>query len=156
MREGGECLYVDGDINNPSIRQNGDIPDGGLSDYLQGGEDFKLLPFETELKNLAAVHHGRLKSGYVRLSEERANSFVSSATRYYRSVIFNSRPGFDRYAQLWGRLSDAVIVLATYRSTKREILSRMLKGFRNANIPVTGLLFNKQEYPIPEFLYRRL
>jgi len=156
MRENSECLFVDGDISSPAVKINGNLPAAGLSDYLMGAQEFRLLPFATELKYLAAVHNGRLKSSYVRLSEERASAFVAEATRYYRAVIFNSRPGFDRYSELWARLSDVVLLVASYRSTKREILDRLLKGFESANIAITGLIFNKQEYPIPGFLYRRL
>lgn len=156
MREDSECLFVDGDISTQTIKVNGDFPAAGLSDYLHGAQNFKLLPFATELKNLAAIHNGRLKSSYVKLSEERANSFVKESTSYYRAVVFNSRPGFDRYSELWARNSDAVLLVTGYRSTKREILDRMLRGYQSANIPITGLVFNKHEYPIPNFIYRRL
>ncbi len=156
MREKKECLFVDGDVTNPTIRTNGAMPDAGLSDYLQGASEFKLLPFQTEMNNLAAVHSGRLEARYVNLSETRARQFTNEATQYYRAVIFNAQPGFDRYAELWAKMSDSILILASYRKTKRQILDRMLQGFQAANIPITGLLFNKQEHPIPEFFYRRI
>ena len=156
MREKRECLFVDGDVSSPTIRTNGAMPEAGLSDYLHGSAEFKLLPFLTEMNNLAAVHSGRLEARFVTLSKRRAQQFIDESTQYYRAVVFNAQPGFDRYAELWAELSDSVLILASYRKTKREILDRMLKGFQAADIPITGLLFNKQEHPIPEFFYRRI
>jgi len=156
MREGEECLFVDGDIIRPTIRDTTGLPDQGLSEYLRGDVDFKLLPFATELTDLAAVHAGHLPRSFVKLAEEQADAFVAESTRYYRAVVFNGRPGCDKYVELWARRSDAVLLLASYRRTKREILLQTLRGFRAAGIPITGLVFNKQEHPIPEFLYRRL
>lgn len=156
MREAEECLYVDGDISWPSIRTSADMPEQGLSEYLNAEADFKMLPFNTELKSLAAIHGGRGTGKYVNLIEERAAEFAAEATRYYRATIFNARPGFDKYNEIWARNSDIVLLLASYRSTKREILQQTLRGFKHAGIPVTGLIFNKQEHPIPDFIYRRL
>ncbi len=156
MREGEECLFVDGDIIRPTIRDTAGLPEQGLSEYLRGEVDFKMLPFATELIDLAAVHAGRLPRSFVKLAEERADAFVADATRYYRAVVFNGRPGCDKYVELWARRSDAVLLLASYRRTKREIMQQTLRGFRAAGIPITGLIFNKQDYPIPDFLYRRL
>lgn len=156
MRESEECLFVDGDIIRPTIRNTSGLPDYGLSEYLRGDIDFKLLPFATELRDLAAIHAGHQPRSFVRLAEERADAFVAESTRFYRAVVFNGRPGFDKYVELWARRSDAVLLLASYRRTKREILLQTLRGFKSAGLPVTGLIFNKQEYPIPDFLYRRL
>jgi MinD-like ATPase involved in chromosome partitioning or flagellar assembly len=156
MREGEECLFVDGDIARPTIRNTSGMPPQGLGEYLRGEADFRMLPFATELTDLAAVHAGHSSRSFVKLSDEQAESFIAEATRYYRAVVFNGRPGCDKYVELWARRSDAVLLLASYRSTKREILLQTLRGFKAAGIPISGLVFNKQEHPIPEFLYRRL
>jgi len=156
MREGEECLFVDGDIIQPTIRNTVGLPEQGLSEYLRGDVDFKLLPFATELTDLAAIHAGHLHGSFIKLAGEQADSFVAEATRYYRAVIFNGRSGFDKFVDLWSRRADAVLLVASYRHTKREIMLQTLRGFKSAGIPVTGLVFNRQEHPIPDFLYRRL
>lgn len=156
MREREECLYVDGDISFPSIRTNDEMPEPGLGEFLGGDVDFKLLPFQTELNSLAAVHGGRMQGKYVNLSEERVQNFASEATRYYRAAVFNGRPGFDKFNEIWAKHSDVVLIVSSYRSTKREILQQTLRGYKLAGIKVTGLIFNKQEHPIPDLIYRRL
>ena len=156
MREDQDCLFVDGDVRHPVIAEESFMPESGVSDYLQSEIDFKLLPFNTELKHLSAIHSGRIKGSYVRLSEARANRFAQEAKNYYRLTVFNALSGFDKYCELWSGLSDAVILNTEYRSTKRQILDRMLSGFKSANIEVTGLTFNKVRFPIPDFIYRRL
>lgn len=156
LRTGEDCLYVDGNTEHPSIQLVNGLPETGLSDYLQGGADFRMLPFPTELPRVAAVHRGRARGSFVHLAEDQAARFADDARRYYRAVVFDSRPGFDKYVEIWSRYSDAVLLVAGYRHTKREVFSRVLKGFDQAQIPIKGVLLNKKEHPIPEFLYRRL
>jgi len=156
VRTGEDCLYVDGNIRHPYVRRLEGLPENGLSDFLQGSVDFRMLPFPTELGRLAAVHGGRIRSSHVSLSAERARQFVAESRRYYRATIFDSLPGFDKYAEIWSRHSDTVFIVTSYRRTKQEILERVLNGFRNAGISISGILFNKREFPIPDFLYRRL
>ncbi len=155
-RENEECLFVDGDIHYPSIRANHEMPIHGLHEYLQGEIEFRELPFPTELESLAAIHGGHHSERFVKLAEEKVEQFVAESTRYYRAVVFNARPGFDKFNEQWARHSDLVLLLASYRSTKREILQQTLRGFNRAGVEVSGLIFNKQEHPIPDFLYRRL
>ncbi len=156
MREKEECLFIDGDINNPSIRTTSEMPDQGLHEFLEGDTEFRELPFPTELVSLAAIHSGHHLDRFVRLAEEKVEKLVAESTRYYRAVIFNARPGFSKFNEQWARHSDLVLLVASYRSTKREILRQTLRGFKQADINIDGLVFNKQEYPIPDFLYRRI
>lgn len=156
MREKEECLFIDGDINSPSIRTTSEMPEQGLHEYLEGDTEFRELPFPTELVNLAAIHSGHHLDRFIRLSEEKVEKLVAESTRYYRAVIFNARPGFNKFNEQWSRNSDLVFLVASYRSTKREILRQTLRGFKQADVKIDGLVFNKQEYPIPEFLYRRI
>ncbi|MCP4549093.1 MAG: CpsD/CapB family tyrosine-protein kinase [bacterium] len=156
MRENQDCLFVDGDIKHPVIRVDDSMPELGLSEYLFSDIDFKLLPFKTELQNLSAIHSGNIKGSYVHLSDQKSDNFIEEASRFYRTVIFNSAPGFSKYAEMWGKRSDALLVVSQYRSTKRQILERMLLGFKQADIPVTGIILNKIIFPVPDFLYRRL
>ncbi len=156
MRLGEDCLYVDGNISNPAIFPTQEMPDLGLAEYLRGEDDFRLLPFGTELPGLSAVHTGEVKKHYVALSHERARQFRDDATRDFRAVVFDGQPGFGKYAEIWAGLADAVLVVTAYRSTKESVITRMTTGMNNAGIPITGLIFNKKKYPVPEFLYRRI
>jgi Mrp family chromosome partitioning ATPase len=156
MREGQDCLFVDGDINSPTISMDSSMPDNGLTEYLHGSVDFKQLPFETELHKVSAIHSGQLRRNYVHLSKERTQDFLEQSKRYYRAVFFNATTGFSKYSELWGQHSDKVILVTKYRSTRREILSRVVQGFEQADISISGLVFNNMQYPIPEFIYRRL
>jgi Mrp family chromosome partitioning ATPase len=156
MREGEDCLYVDGNSSHPSITISPDMPQLGLVEYLRGEDDFRLFPFSTEFPGLSAVHCGEAHRHFVSLNADRARAFRDAATRDYRAVIFDSKPGYDRYSEMWAGLADSVMIVASYRSTKSAILNRMTDGFRTAGIPMTGLIFNKRQYPIPEFIYRRV
>lgn len=156
LREGEDCLYVDGNVSNPSIKIRPDMPEAGLSDFLRGTEDFRLFPFQTEIDNLSAVHAGDIGQHYVALSEERARYFRDESTKAFRAVVFDAKPGFDKYGELWGGLADAVLIVTSYRKTKSSVLQRMVSGFNQAGIPVTGLIFNKRRFPVPEFIYRRI
>jgi protein-tyrosine kinase len=156
VREGEDCLYVDGNISNPAIKITGDMPDLGLAEYLRGNDDFRMLPFSTELPGLSAVHTGNVKQHYVALSQERARDFRESATRDFRAVVFDGQPGFGKYPEIWAGLADAVLVITSYRSTKESVISRMTTGMNKAGIPIAGLIFNKKKYPVPEFIYRRI
>ena len=53
-------------------------------------------------------------------------------------------------------LADAVLVVSAYRSTKESVITRMTTGMNKAGIPITGLIFNKKQYPVPDFIYRRI
>lgn len=156
LREGEDCLYVDGNVSKPSIRITKDMPELGLSDFLRGTDDFRLYPFPTELSHLSAVHAGDIGQHYVALSEDRARYFRDEATKAFRAVVFDAKPGFDKYGEIWGGLADAVLIVTSYRQTKSSVLQRMTNGFNSAGIPVTGLIFNKRRFPVPEFIYRRI
>jgi len=156
LRMGEDCLYVDGNVSHPAIRITPDMPEKGLSDFLRGTEDFRLFPFPTEFDHLSAVHAGDIGQHFVALSEDRARYFRDESTKAFRAVVFDGKPGFDKYAEIWGGLADAVLVTTSYRKTKSTVLNRMLQGFNQAGIPVTGLIFNKRRFPVPEFIYRRV
>ncbi len=156
VREGEDCLYVDGNISHPSIKISAEMPDMGLAEYLRGEDDFRMLPFSSELPGLSAVHTGDVKQHYVALSHERARQFRDDSTRDYRAVIFDGQPGFGKYPEIWAGLADAVLVVTAYRSTKESVITRMTTGLNNAGIPITGLIFNKKKYPVPDFIYRRI
>jgi len=132
------------------------MPEKGLTEFLHGSVDYRQLPFETELQKLSAIHVGQLRRNYVQLSQERAQEFVQQSKRYYRAILFNATTGFSKYSELWGKLSDQVILVTKYRSTRREILGRVVQGFDQSEIKISGLVFNDMQYPIPDFIYRRL
>jgi len=156
VREGEDCLYVDGNITAPAITMSTDMPELGLAEYLRGTDDFRMLPFKTELPSLSAVHAGNVKQHYVALSMERARQFRDDATRDFRAVVFDGPPGFGKYTEIWAGLADATLVVTAYRSTKESVIARMTTGLNGAGIPISGLIFNKKQYPVPEFIYRRI
>lgn len=156
MRENAECLYVDGNLANPSIRLQDSFPEFGLTDFLLGSEDYQLLPFQTELDKVAAIHAGRAGGTYVKLASDRITDFIDQSKLNYRVTIFDAKPGFDKFTEAWAPECDATIIVTSYRKTKREVLDRMLKGLAVAQVDVTGFVFNKKEYPIPGIIYRRI
>jgi non-specific protein-tyrosine kinase len=51
---------------------------------------------------------------------------------------------------------DGVILVARWGRTKREVAGRALETLAAANARVLGVVLNRRQYPIPEFIYRRV
>ncbi len=51
--------------------------------------------------------------------------------------------------------ADGVVLVVRWGRTKREVIERGLDAARAAGARVLGVVLNRRQYPIPEFLYRR-
>jgi protein-tyrosine kinase len=59
-------------------------------------------------------------------------------------------------AALLGQLTDGVILVIGFTSTRREPARIAKESLEAAKIPVLGAVLNRRTYPIPEALYQRL
>ncbi len=51
--------------------------------------------------------------------------------------------------------ADGVVLVLRWGRTKREVVQRGLDALRVGGARVLGVVLNRRQYPIPEFLYRR-
>lgn len=51
--------------------------------------------------------------------------------------------------------ADGVVLVVRWGRTKREVVERGLDALRSGGARVLGVVLNRRQYPIPEFLYRR-
>ena len=56
----------------------------------------------------------------------------------------------------WQRVADRVLLLVDSASTNIETLSRLKQEMPGRNLRIDGIVLNKRQFHIPNFIYRKL
>ena len=56
-------------------------------------------------------------------------------------------------AHFWSRMASQVLLVVDTTRTTVQALERLGKELKTAKLALSGVVLNKREYPIPQFLY---
>lgn len=158
-RRGERVLLIDANPRHPSLHRQFHLADGpGVAEYVSGVAPREAIVHATGFANLDLIPLGRCGD---RSEASRVGGALGELSREigegYDYVLLDSdfigSPFFSQEAIAAG---DGVILVARAGKTNREVAGRALETVRQVGGKVVGVVLNRREFPIPDFIYRRL
>lgn len=158
-RRGERVLLVDGNSRHPSLHRHFLSPESpGLAEFVEGSASRDAVVHPTGFANLSLVPLGRCadRSHAERVTES-LGEFTAAAGAGYDYVLVDTdyigSPFFSQSAVGGG---DGVVLVIRAGKTNRQVASRACDTVRQVGGRILGVVLNRREFPIPEFLYKRL
>ncbi|NNF08099.1 MAG: CpsD/CapB family tyrosine-protein kinase, partial [Candidatus Eisenbacteria bacterium] len=149
--------YIDADFRNEDLRPVDTVEPGtGLasvlvrraaaSDSIHTSNRLDILPSE-------GIH----KDPYQICSEEHLAPLLRYLRSQYHFTIIDAAPVLNApETSVLAGMVDGVVMVVHAGRTKREIVKRSVERMGKYSARVLGVVMNRQQYVIPEFIYRRL
>jgi len=158
-RRGERVLLIDGNPRHPSLHKFFNLPDGpGLAEYVAGHASREAVLHATGFQGLSLVPLGRCsdRSQAERITEvlgDFASDLVGSFPYVLVDTDFIGSPFFSQSAVHAG---DGVVMVVRAGKTNRAVAARACETVRRAGGDILGVILNRRQFPIPDFIYRRL
>ena len=158
-RRGDRVLLVDGNPRHPSLHHFFNAPDApGLCELVDGDAPAEAIIHPTGFTNLSVVPLGRCAD---RSQSERISDFLGEYVGRVGSefdfvlvdVDYVGSPFFSSSAVSAG---DGVVLIVRAGKTNREVATRACETVRRVGGNILGVILNRRQFPIPDFIYRRL
>jgi len=150
---------VDADFRNAGDRAVPPVETGtGLASLLLGRARIEDVIRGTTRGALDVIpSEGVTLDPYPVCAEERVHPVLSRLRAGYHVTVLDAAPilSAPETAVLAGMVDGVVLVVRSGR-TKREVVQRSLDQLQKYGARVLGAVMNRQQYVIPEFIYRRL
>ena len=155
---GGRVLLVDANMTHPSVHKIFRVKQSpGLAEMFTRGQINPALIQPTSVKNLDVLPSGSGPVNLMLLFE--AKGFTDQLTlwgREYQYVVFDSPPLNEPSATRLAKLVDAVLLVVEAERTRYEVARQAGEMLTQAKAKVLGVVLNKRQYLIPEWLYRTM
>lgn len=100
---------------------------------------------------------GRKKPHQLMLNPGKARSFFDSARSTFDLVLVDSPAAAESAGGLsLTPLSDGVVIVVEAGRTRWQVADTLANRIRALGGNILGVLLNKREYPIPQFIYERI
>lgn len=149
---------VDADLRSASRRLPAVDDHHGLAGVLAGETRIEQALVGTTLPNLAVLPGGPTTDSPLRLcTTNNLHAPMDHLRRHFHYVVLDGPPVLDspEMVSLAGQVDGIVMVIRAAR-TKREVVQRALEQIDKVHGRVLGAILNRQQYVIPDFIYRRL
>lgn len=149
---------VDADLRSASRRLPTVDDHHGLAGVLAGESRIDQALVGTTLPNLAVLPGGPTTDSPLRLcTTNNLHAPMDHLRRHFHYVVLDGPPVLDspELVSLAGQVDGIVMVIRAAR-TKREVVQRALEQIDKVHGRVLGAILNRQQYVIPDFIYRRL
>ncbi len=158
-RRGERVLLIDGNPRHPVLHRQFHVPDApGLAEYVAGSASADAVVHPTGFANLNLVPLGRCsdRSEAERIIEALGDFQRAVADRYDYVLVDSDYIGSPFFSQSGVSAADGVVLVIRAGKTNRQIAARGLETVRHVDGRVLGVILNRREFPIPNFIYRRL
>ena len=154
----GRVLLIDANFQRPSLAKNlGLDATPGLLDALIGDASPQECISETGLAGLFAMPAGSRTERGANLCGEAGTQLITALRNEYRLIIVDLPPHpqlDDRL--LASELLDAYLLVVEAEHVRRQVAERVQQDFGRAGGRLLGVVLNKRNFPIPEWLYKKL
>ncbi|MDP6803236.1 MAG: CpsD/CapB family tyrosine-protein kinase [Gemmatimonadota bacterium] len=156
---GEKVLLIDGNPRHPSVQATFDVPGSpGLAEHMTGKADQVDIIRKTEFANLSVVAMGscadRMQAEAV---TEGLGQFVESVAAEYDYVLVDvDHVGSPFFSTALVGSADGLVLVIRSGQTNRAVANRACETVRQVGGRILGVVLNRREFPIPDFIYRRL
>jgi capsular exopolysaccharide synthesis family protein len=158
-RRGERVVLVDGNPRHPSLHRHFSVPESpGLAEYISAAAPRDAIIHPTGFANLSLIPLGRCadRSQAERITEN-LGELVSSLSESYDYVLVDTdyigSPFFSPSAVGAG---DGTVLVIRAGKTNRQVATRACETVRVIGGRILGVVLNRRQFPIPDFIYRRL
>jgi Mrp family chromosome partitioning ATPase len=158
-RRGERVLMIDGNPRHPSLHQYFHVPDApGLAEFVQGTASRDAVVHATGFANLSLVPLGGCsdRSQAERITEALGEFHAAFRDQYDYVLIDTDYVGSPFFSQATVASGDGVVLVLRAGKTNRQIAGRACDTIRRIGGQILGVVLNRREFPIPNFIYRRL
>lgn len=153
-----QVVLVDADLRSVERRLPSVDDHYGFAGVLDGRQTIEQALVGTSLPNLAIVPGGTTADSPLRLcTTNNLHAPLDWLRHHYHYVVIDGPPVLDspEMVSLATQVDGIVLVVRAAR-TKREIVQRAIEAIDKFQGRVLGAILNRQQYVIPDFIYRRL
>jgi Mrp family chromosome partitioning ATPase len=158
-RRGERVLLVDGNPRHPSLHRYFHVPDApGLAELVAGHATRDSVVHPTGFANLSLVPLGRCadRSQAERITDE-LGPFLEGLQHAYEYVLVDTDyVGSPFLSQSAVAAGAGVVFVVRAGKTNRQVAGRACDTLRRMGGQILGVVLNRREFPIPDFIYRRL
>jgi protein-tyrosine kinase len=155
----GRVCVIDANLRRPSLHEHFRVEKGiGFADAMKDSLPVAEYARPTWISKLWLMTSGAVGSEpNGALNPSRLRTRIAELRAEFDYLLMDTPP-MSSYsdAALLGQLTDGVILVIDFASTRREPARIAKENLEAAKIPVLGAVLNRRTYPIPEALYRRL
>jgi protein-tyrosine kinase len=149
---------LDGDLRSVNRRLPSVDDTEGLASVLAGERSVEDAMVGTTLPNLAVLPGGASAESPLRLcTTQNLHGPLDWLRQHFHYVVIDGPPVLDspELAAVAGQVDGIVLVVRAAR-TKREVIQRAIETIEKFQGRVLGAILNRQQYVIPDFIYRRI
>jgi capsular exopolysaccharide synthesis family protein len=158
-RRGERVILIDGNPRHPSLHRHFAAPEApGLAEYVQGTVSREDIVHSTGFANLSLVPLGRCadRSQAERISESLGDLVRAVAASYDYVLVDIDFIGSAFFSSSAVSAGDGVVLVLRASKTNRQVANRACETVRVVGGRILGVVLNRRDFPIPDFLYRRL
>jgi capsular exopolysaccharide synthesis family protein len=157
--DGERVLIVDSNLRNPSFHHIFDLErENGLTELILGEKTLTSVKKETRFPNLLVITSGKNHSNPSSLFEFKAlDIHIGEMKTQVNWVIFDSPPinSFNDPVTLASKV-DGVIMVVHAETTRTDVALKAKQRMQANNARILGVVLNKRQFHIPDWLYKRL
>jgi protein-tyrosine kinase len=155
----GRVCLVDGNLRRPSLHTRFGLSSlrGFVEAVLESGAIDQFVQ-STEQRNLKVLTAGfHLSDPSLVLTSQRLKYRLAELCSEFDHVLLDVPSlGTHPDSVLLARLADGVVLVVEAGVTRRERAVKCKKMLDETGVKVLGAILNKRDFPIPDFVYRKL
>jgi len=157
--EDDNVLLVDANLRNPSLHNLlGIEKKRGLSDLLLVNNTLREVIKKTQIKNLSVITSGVPHSTPSSIFESKLlDQLIEQMKSQADWVLFDSPPinVYNDSSTLAAKM-DGVIMVVQAEKTRWEVAQSAKEQIENDKVKITGVILNRRQMYIPEWVYKML
>ena len=152
-----KVLLIDANMETPSLHENfGLKQDAGLSELLISGVLGEIKYQQSDLDNLYLLPAGKeCKSGLL-FKQRLIKDFLEKLKAQFDLIIIDAGSITRSGANSMAHLADGIVLVVDTSSTRKQVLQNALYELNVEKEKIAGVVLNKKQQYIPDFIYKRL
>lgn len=158
-RSNKRVMFVEANLVTPSAHVNFGIQHApGLSDFIAEGSDFSGSVQSPDGSNLEIISSGEGALTVSQLADSKAfPEMLRTLKTEYSYAVIDLPPVFKSFSGLrLAAMTDGVILVVGAEGVSGQVAQEAINLLTQANVKVIGVVFNKQQQHVPEWLSRIL
>ncbi len=160
MAKGGEkVLIVDANLRAPIIHENFNLEiNNGLTELLYKKRNVGDVIKKTHLENLNVITSGApISNPFTSFTSDSLRPLIDKIRPYADWILFDSPPihAYNDSTALAEKM-DGLIFVIQAEKTKWEVAQSAKEKITKENTKILGVILNKKQMHIPDWIYKRL
>ncbi|HUG69114.1 MAG TPA: CpsD/CapB family tyrosine-protein kinase [Pirellulaceae bacterium] len=154
----GSVLLIDANPRHASVASHFGVEQArGLGDCLAGECTAQECLVGTAHPNLCVLPAGSTTPRSFRFPNEHATAMFENLRRYFDLIVLDLPP-FNEIDELFhaSQRADGILLVLEAERIHRQAAQRMKRQLEQVNAKLLGVVLNKRNNHVPEWLYRRL